>query len=247
MKTIIKILKILTILIICISATNKNNYSTKNVDYGKLIEEYLKTKIIEPTFVIKNVDKNEFDLLKHKISWLKLEKGLKIIIDGQMIKTTDKVTSNVVWSSGVDSVNFANYLQKVSLYESESLIGFVLTNSPCTGLGCGVNYQIIYNLKTGKQTYFGRFRTGFEFQLYNFNSDDRPDYLSKTFHGRNAKGIDTTEYILYSQTKNGEFEVFETEEQKKFWFKHTYTEFHQNLDNEKFSENWIEKINKNDR
>lgn len=247
MKPIIKILTILTILISCISATNKTDYSTEKVDYGQMIQEYLQTKTIEPTFVIENVDKNEFDLLKHKISWIELEKGLEITVDGQTITTSDKVTSNAVWDSDVDSVNFANYLQKVSLYESESLIGFVLTSSPCTGLGCGVNYQIIYDLKTGKQTYFGRFRTGFEFQLYNFNSDEMPDYLSKTFYGRNAQGIDTTEYVLYSQTKNGDFEIYGTGKQQKFWFKHTYSEFQQNLDNEKFEENWIEKINKNGR
>jgi len=243
----IKILTILTTLISYISATNKKDISTEMIDYSQLIEEYLKTKIIEPTLVIENIDKNKFDLLDHKISWIALEKGLKITIDGQSITTSNKVTSNVVWDTGVDSVNFANNIQQASLYEQESLIGFVLTGSPCTGLGCGVNYQIIYDLKTGKQTYFGRFRTGFEFQIYNFNSDRKPDYLSKTFFGRNAQGIDTTLYVLYSQTENGNFEVFGTGEQKRFWFKHTYTEFQQNLDNENFEENWIEKINKNCR
>ena len=230
-----------------ISATYKTDNSTEKVDYGQMIEKYLRTKTIEPTLVIENVDINELDLLKHKISWVELEKGLEITVDGQTITTSDKVTSNAVWDSGVDSVNFANCLQKVSLYEPESLIGFVLTSSPCTGLGCGVNYQIIYDLKTGKQTYFGRFRTGFEFQLYNFNSDERPDYLSKTFYGRNAQGIDTTEYVLYSQTKNGVFEEFKTDKQEKFWFKHIYTELQTDLNNERFEEKWIEKINKNGR
>ena len=247
MKLIIKILTVLAVLISCISATNKTDNSTEKVDYGQLIKEYLKAKTIEPTWVIDDVDKNELELLKHKISWVELEKGLEITVNEHIITTSDKVTSNAVRESGVDSVNFANHLQQVSLYETESLIGFVLTSSPCTGLGCGVNYQIIYDLKTGKQTYFGRFRTGFEFQLYNFNSDGRPDYLSKTFYGRNTQGIDTTEYVLYSQTKNGDFEVFGTGEQKKFCFKHIYTEFQQNLDNEKLEENWIERINKNGR
>ena len=247
MKQTIKILTILIILISSISATYKTDNLTEKVDYGQMVEKYLRTKTIKPTLVIENVDKKELGLSKHKISWRELNKGIEITIDGQTINTSDKVTTNIVWESDVDNVNFANYLQQISLFEPESLIGFVLTSSPCSGLGCGVNYQIIYDLKTGKQTYFGRFRTGFEFQLYNFNSDRRPDYLSKTFYGRNVKGIDTTEYVLYSQTNNGDFEVFGTEEQKKFWFKHNYTEFQQNLDNEKFEENWIEKINKNGR
>lgn len=247
MKQTIKILTILTILISSISATNKTDNSTEKVDYGQMIEKYLRTKTINPTLVIENVDKNELDLLNHKISWRELDKGIEITIDGNSITTVDKVTSNTVWSSGVDSVNFANYLQQVNLYEDYSLIGFVLTYTPCSGLGCGVKYQIIYDLKNKKQTYFGRFRTGFEFELYNFNSDERPDYLSKTFYGRNAQGIDTTEYVLYSQTKNGVFEEFKTDKQEKFWFKHIYTEFQTDLNNEGFEEKWIEKINKNGR
>lgn len=247
MKPTIKIFTVLTILIGCISATNKIDNSTEKVDYGQMIEEYLQTKTIEPTVVFNNDGRNKIDLLEHKISWRDLEKGIEITVDGHTFTTSDKVTSNAVWDSGVDSVNFANFLQQVKIYEYESLIGFVLTNTPCTGLGCGVNYQIIYDLKTKKQSYFGRFRTGFQFELYNFNADDRPDFLSKTFYGRNAQGIDTTEFVLYSQAQNGGFEEFGTEEQPKFWFKHTYTEFQLNLDNEKFEENWIEKINKNGR
>jgi len=247
MKATFKILTILIIFVSCLSATDKpENYSQK-IDYNQIIENYLRTKTIEPTIVFNNDGRNEFDLLKHKISWKDLEKGIEITIDGNIIKTNDKVTLNTVWGSGVDSVNFANYLQQINIYEDYSLIGLVLTNTPCTGLGCSVNYQIIYDLKTKKQTFFGRFRTGFEFELYNFNSDNRPDYLSKTFFGRNAQGIDTTKFVLYSQTENGDFKEFKTDKQEIFWFKHIYTEFQTDLKNEGFEENWIEKINKNDR
>jgi hypothetical protein len=247
MKQTIKILTILTILISCNSRTDRTGNSTKMVDYGKMIEDYLQTKTIEPTVVFNNDGRKEIDLLKHKITWRDLEKGIEITVNGQSITTSDKVTYNAVWGSGFDSVNFANFLQQVKIYEYDSLIGFVLTDSPCTGLGCGVNYQIIYDLKTGKQTFFGRFRTGLEFELYNFNSDDRLDYLSKTFYGRNGQGIDTTEYVLYSQTKNGSFEEFKADNQDKFWFKHIYAEFQTDLNNEEFEEKWIEKINKNGR
>ncbi|WBL24140.1 hypothetical protein [Zunongwangia sp. HGR-M22] len=247
MKTIIKIFTVLAILICCISAANKIDYSTEKVDYGKMIEVYLQTKKIEPTIVFDNDKRNKINLLEHKFSWRNLEKGIEIIVDGHAFTTSNKMTSNIVWDSGVENVNFANFLQQIKIYKDESIIGFVLINKPCTGLGCSINYQIIYNLKTKKQTYFGRFRSGFEFELYNFNSDNQTDFLSKTFYGRNAQGIDTTEFVLYSQTQKGDFKKFETEEQKKFWFKHTYTEFQLNLDNDKFEENWIEKINKNGR
>ncbi len=235
------------ILIICISVTNQTANSTGKVDYGQMIQEYLLTKIIEPTVVFNNDGREEIDLLNRKISWRDLENGVEITVDGHTFTTSDKVTSNVVWDSGVDSVNFANFLQQIKIYEFESLIGFVLIMTPCNGLGCSVNYQIIYDLKTKKQTYFGRFRTGFEFQLYNFNADQQPDYLSKTFYGRNAQGIDTTEFVLYSQTKDGDFKKFKADNQDKFWFKHIYTEFQTDLNNEGFEEKWIERINKNSR
>src|SRR5690606_31303865 len=117
-----KILTILTILFSCISATDKTDNSIEQVDYGKMIEDYLRTKTIEPTVVFNNDGRNEIDLLEHKISWRQLEKGIEIIVDGYTITTSDKVTSNAVWDSGVDSVNFANFLHQVKIYEYDSLI-----------------------------------------------------------------------------------------------------------------------------
>lgn len=245
MKTTIKILIILTVFIGCISATDKINYSIDQIGYGQMIEEYLRTKTIEPTVVFNIDGLNHIDILNHKISWRELEKGVEITIDGYSISTKNKVTLNQVQNLKVDSLNFANNLQQVKIYEDYSLIGLVLTFSPCTGLGCGVNYQIIYDLKTKKQSYFGRFKTGFEFELYNFNSDNKPDYLSKTFYGSDMQRSDATEFVMYSQTEFGNFEMFKTDKQTKFWFKHIYIEFQSDLKNEAFEEEWFEKINKN--
>uniref|UniRef100_UPI00404951F9 hypothetical protein n=1 Tax=Flavobacterium sp. TaxID=239 RepID=UPI00404951F9 len=143
-------------------------------------------------------------------------------------------------------MNFANNVRQIKLYESESLLGFVLTNEPCTGLGCSANYQLIYDLKNKTESYFGRFRTGFEFELYDFNQDSKIDFLSKTFYGRNEQMIDTTEFILYSQSVKGNFEEFKTEKQKRYSFKHIYPEIYlgRNKDSilEEYEEHWIEKI-----
>ena len=247
MKRILKILIISTVLIVCISSTDKTSNNSNKTDFAQTIDNYLKTKLIEPTVIFNNDGREAFTLLQYKISWKLLEKGIEISINGTKIKTSDKVTLNSVWAKGVDSVNFANFIQQVKLYENDSLIGFVLTNSPCTGLACGVNFQLIYDLKSKKQSYFGRFRTGFEFELYNLNSDNRPDYISKTFYGRNIQEIDTTEFVMYSQTENGTFKEFSTKNQKRFWFKHIYSEFHADLKKQPNEEKWIEKINKNGR
>ncbi|MGB1204245.1 MAG: hypothetical protein ACPG5B_01295 [Chitinophagales bacterium] len=189
----------------------------------------------------------EIKLLDYKINWRKKERGIEITIDGHTINTADKVTLNPVWGSGVDSVNFANFLKEVKVYETAQLVGFVLTNTPCTGLACDINYQLIYDLKSQKESYFGRFRTGFEFELYHFNADDFPDYLSKTFYGRNAQQIDTTEFVMYSQTENGDFQQFQTATQSKYWFKHICSVSNDDFENESFEEHWVEKINVYDK
>jgi hypothetical protein len=246
MKTTFKI-PILIVLLSCLPVTQKTENQSERNNFGQIIDEYLRTNLIDPTLIFNNDGRKEFILLQHNISWKELEEGIEITVDGNVISTSDKETLNPVWGSGVGKVNFANYLQQVKIYENEYLVGFVLTNVPCTGLGCGVNYQIIYDLKTKRQSYFGRFRTGFEFELYNFNSDNKPDYLSKTFYGRNALGIDTTEFVLYSKTADGNFEEFKSANQEKYWFKHIYSEFNSELHNEKLEEKWIEEINKNGR
>ena len=70
-----------------------------------------------------------------------------------------------------------------------------LNNDMCTGLGCGVNYQLIYDLYSKKVFPFGRFRTGLDMNLYKIKNNIY--YLSKTFHGRNAQSKDTILYNLY--------------------------------------------------
>jgi len=67
------------------------------------------------------------------------------------------------------------------------------------------------------------------------------------FYGRNAFGVDTTEFVLYSKTDYGNFEEFKSANQERYWFKHIYSEFHADLNNESFIEKWIEIINKNGR
>ena len=231
----------------CFSTSQRIGNTTEQDNPKKMVENYLMSNAIRPSLVYKNDGRNTFTLLNHQIAWKELDSGVEVSVDGHSISTSDKVTFNSVEKSGQDSLNFANVLQQVKIYKKESLIGFVLGFEPCTGTGCSINYQIIYDLKTLKQSYFGRFRTGFEFELYDFNSDGRPDYLATETDGPNAEGVISKEYVLYSQAKSGKFEVFSTNRQERFWFRHTSTESELNTQDEKFEENWIEKINKNGR
>lgn len=129
-----------------------------------------------------------------KISSSNKNKGFVIRINENKIDVKKLQTINVVWSSK-DSVTYANQIIEVKYYKSLNLVLLLLDFDMCTGLGCGVNYQLIYDLSS-KQVYpFGRFRTGLDMNLYKFKDDVY--YLSKTFHGRNAELKDTIFYNLY--------------------------------------------------
>jgi hypothetical protein len=247
MKSTFTVLASLFLLISCISAHHKSENVIERLDYAQVIETYLSTRIIRPTLVYNNDRRNEFTLLNYNISWKELNSGIEITINDYSFSTTDKLTLNHVENVEKDSVNSANFLEQVKIYERDSLIGFVLTVFPCTGLSCSYNYQIIYDLKTKKQSYFGRFRTGSEFDLYNFNSDGKIDYLSTITDGPSAEGEISKEFVLYSMSKSGGFEQFATKTQERFWFKHTYIESYPNNKDERFENRWIEEIKINGR
>lgn len=212
----------------------------ETTEYIEQIEKYLQSKRIEPTLILNNNDRTIIEFLDYKIRWQENDKGIDLTINGKTINTANKITLNNVWGAGNDSVKYANYVSQIKLYESENLIGFMLTYIPCTGLGCGVNYQVWYNTKTGNESFFGRFNTGFDLELYDFNNDNKVDYLSKTFNGINAVLIDTTFYEMFSQTVDGRFVKFRNDKGESFWFKHIYSELDTIPD--KFEEKWVDQI-----
>ncbi len=229
------------------NALEKNNRSnqTESNKYERIIESYLEPRRIEPSVIVNDISQQRINFMDIELNWKhKQGGGLEIVVNGDVIDTKQAVTLNNVWGVGKDSVNFANQLHQVKYYRSDEyrLLGLVLTYSPCTGLGCGVNYQLLYDL-TGKQVnYFGRFRTGFDLDLYNFSSPKEVDYLSKTFYGRNVSLIDTTEFEIYRRQKNGRFEIVTNSSGNKYYFRHIYS---QEIDTipDSFEEKWMSNIN----
>ncbi len=129
-----------------------------------------------------------------KISSSNKNNGFVISINENRVDVKKLLTINDVWSSK-DSVNYANNISEVKYYKPLNLLLLQLNNDMCTGLGCSVNYQLIYDLYSKKVFPFGRFRTGFDMKLYKIKNNVY--YLSKTFHGRNAEQKDTIFYNLY--------------------------------------------------
>lgn len=118
----------------------------------------------------------------------------KISINDHNLDVKKLETLNDVWN-GKDSLNYLNEISQIKYYKELDKLLILLKFDMCTGIGCSVNYQIIYDLNTKKTYPFGRFRTGDDMDFYQINNINY--YLSKTFHGRNAELKDTIFYELF--------------------------------------------------
>jgi len=170
---------------------NKNNENIeKQITFFELT---LNSEKIQPTFST-SLDSLSFFDKNLKIKTDSYKNNLTIYINGNKIEAEKLETINNVWG-GKDSVNYANQISQINYYDNLKLVLLQLDFYPCTGLGCGVNYQLLYDLKTNKIYPFGRFRTGFDMNIYKIGN--RNYYLSKSFHGRNAQLKDTIFYEVY--------------------------------------------------
>lgn len=198
---------------------------SNNTKFDLLINNHLDERRIEPQAII-NVAEDKIIYNGLNIHWESLDGGVLITVNNNSVNTNRLVTLNDLWGEdNKDSVNFANTVSQIKYYEIDEakLLGFVLTNTPCSGLGCGVNYQLIYDLKTQKVNSFGRFRTGFDLELYNFDDNGKVDYLSKTFFGRNEQLRDTTVFTYYQREADGLFVLSKNSKGEPYYFKHWYS------------------------
>ena len=220
---------------------------TEVIDYEERISWYLKRRKIEPVLVFSNNGISEINMEGYNIKWRQNsnENGLEISINGKIIETKGKIALNSAWGEKRDSIWYLNNISQIKLYKYEqaSIIAFLLIYHPCNGHGCSVNYQLFYDTKTGKESYFSRFRTGFELELYDFNYDQKIDFLSKRFDGRNsASMVDTTTFEMYSRLENGSFDKYKDSAQNHYWFRYIYASSSRIPNPNIFEEHWIEKI-----
>ena len=186
-----------------IQESKTSTFNRGNLDY------YFDQNEIKPSIAVYNIEGNEkeIQLLNHRIKWSNTDDETKIKIDNDLFTLKDKATINIVWRNN-DSVDFSNYWDEMKLYKinDTELIGIRMLFEPCTGLGCSVNYFLVYDIKTKSKNFFGTFRTDNKLALYNFKNDDKIDYPSKTFSG-DAQGLTPMKliYELYSMEDNGYF------------------------------------------
>jgi hypothetical protein len=243
-------LVVLTILTSCGIDKNKKSVSIDKPEPTEIsIHEQLRTYIdkhrITPSITVNNSEGNQTDiqLSNHKIKWINTENEIKIEIDNDIFSIMDKITLNNVQDSE-DSVNFANNWDEIKLYkyDDREIVGIRMLNAPCTGIGCSVNYYLIYDLKTKTKNFFGTFRTDNELALYDFRKDGKVDYLSKSFIG-DAQGSTQMKFIyeLFSMQPNGQFKQQKDTNGKAYQIIQT-TFPEDTTKTDLFEQDWIEKI-----
>ena len=240
----------LTILVPFGNIKSFSQTKTNSIKEKITIEEKLKNHFdlyrIKPSIEINNTEDNqtEIKLGNHTIKWLNTNNETKIKIDKDLFTLKDNITLNIVWDDK-DNVDFANNWDQIKLYKhnDKEYIGIRMSFSPCTGLGCSIDYYLIYDVATKTQNYFGTFRTNREMELFEFNNDNKIDFVSKTYIGQ-SDGVATEVYNLYevySMEKNGKFIQKFDNQKKPYFIKRTFNSDGDELD-EKFKMNWIVKI-----
>lgn len=226
--------------------------------YKESVEERLKYYFygseIVPSIIVNNTesDQTEIQLENNKIEWIRGDNEVKIKINDDLFTLKDKKTINSLSLSRLEqeddfeAVDFADNWEQIKFYKfgDRQLIGISMGNEPCTGIGCSVTFQLIYDLKTKSKTFFGTYRIEREVNLYDFKNDGTIDYLGKTYIGESdgiAKEISNV-YKLYSMNEKGVFHLQLNDKQKPHFIKRTFkAESYREIDS-KFETSWLEEI-----
>ena len=212
------------------------------------LKYYFYGREIIPSIIVNNTELNqtEIKLENNRVEWIRGEKETKIKINDELFSLEDKKTLNDVDGERKEEVDFADNWEQIKLYKfgDRELIGITMRNEPCTGIGCSVAFQLIYDLKTKSKTFFGTYRIEGEVKLYDFKNDGTLDYLGKTYIGGST---DVTKdvvniYELYTMDEKGSFHLQLDKNQKPYFIKRTFEAEDYNEIDGKFEQNWIEEI-----
>ena len=172
-----------------VSITKSSELKSEAVLAPDTIERQWESAERTPSIIINNIDfdENRFNLGDHLIEWIDNGDKRRIKINGNIIELEKEVTLNKVTHADVDSLNFSNNWQQARLYKYHDnglrdLILVTMISNPCTGLGCSVEYVMIYDAHTKTANFFGSFRGNKVAELYHFGNNGLY-YMSQTFDG----------------------------------------------------------------
>jgi hypothetical protein len=199
---------------------------------------------IKPSITIQNSAGNttEIQLGNHKIQWLDTDNETKIKIDHDVFTLKDQLTLNNV-EDAKDSVDFANHWDQIKLFKhhQREYIGIRMSFDPCTGLGCSVDYYLIYDVKTKTQNYFGTFRTSNELELFDFGNDDKIDYVSRTYTAGSDGAAEevSKSCALYSIENTGRFKLQLDDQKKPYFIRQVFDAQTDKEKENQFEQHWI--------
>ncbi len=212
----------------------------------KKLQYYFLGREIEPSIIVNNTEGNQtkIDLEDNRIEWIQGEKEIKIKINDDVFSLEGEKTLNDVERERKDDIDFADNWEQIKLYKfgERKLIGISMKNEPCTGIGCSVAFQLIYDLQTKSKTFFGTFRIEREVRLFDFGNDGTLDYLGKTYIDGGAGGGEINNvYRLYTMDEKGVFHLRLDKNQKPYFIKRVFEADYTEID-KKFAASWIEEI-----
>lgn len=180
----------------------------------ELITEYFDSNLIIPQ--IDTIGKyslgrvESIKLAGHKIEWQSdsITNQLQIWVNENALNPDGSFTLNNVSGGTTQRVNFPKQITDIKYYKinGNDYFGFALTFIPCTGMGCGVSYFMLYDITNSRSNYFGSFRGFFdwEFRLYNFKNSPQINFLSQEYFGDNHNGLDSLKWNIFYLSNTGE-------------------------------------------
>lgn len=237
-----------------IPVVRQTKREVKKLSVNEGLEDYLDRAEIRPHMIVNNrepgVDQPEA-LGKHRVKWIRSEEeNSKVIINGDVIALKGKLSLNHLRASDNDSgreVNFANEWKQVRLYNfgERELIWISMFYHPCTGIGCGVEFVLVYDLKTKNASFFGSYRSFTEAKIFDLGNDGTIDFLASTYSELTPADalVIVHRFNAYTMDKNtGKFAIRKVAKGAPYFLKRVYEEYGDLEDDKKFEMNWFETI-----
>lgn len=165
----------------------------------------------------------------HQVEWLTDfdDKGVRtpsLRINGDLIPLEGEMTLNRIDEDRKEDAGWVNSWWQIRLYKlgDRELLGIEMNQFGCTGLGCSVSIQLLYDLKTQKRNYFGTFRTDSEIRLFRFLGKNEYFHVSKSCDCLNADGEYIVTYNLYRMRPGGEFVIQNAPNGKPYSIRHSF-------------------------
>ena len=226
--------------------------SDQEIAVNQRLEMYLGGREIQPTAILNNVDpeKKTLKFERLELTWLYENDGLlvKFAINGKPITFKGKQSLNEsTEGSWSDDLGFIGNWDRVRYFETinGNLALFEFSPHMCSGLMCGLTGYLLYDLKTGAESWFTAY-FGEAFGLYDFGGDGILDYLAISYFGDHRAGNYGHRYEFYARQDSGDLKVAKDDKGLRDYFKREYQGPWDPYDirelDSKFDLHWFEKV-----